>query len=80
MPLRPYFLINLLYKLATIRQISYSQTCTFPQSSPEDGNILVGSKYLVVLWFTKGFLARYRGALRTTLVIETSIFVEGDLA
>jgi hypothetical protein len=26
----PYFLINLLFKLATIRQISYSQTCTFP--------------------------------------------------
>jgi hypothetical protein len=39
----PCFLINLFgpYKLATIRQISYSQTCTFPQSRPEDGYMLV---------------------------------------
>jgi hypothetical protein len=47
MPLLPYFLINLLYKLATIRQTSYSQTCTFPQSSPEDGNILVFYDYIL---------------------------------
>jgi hypothetical protein len=36
-------------KLATIRQISYSQTCTFPQSRPEDGNILV--VYLILFYY-----------------------------
>jgi hypothetical protein len=36
MPLLPYLRNNLLYKL-----LAYSQTCTLPQSRPEDGNILV---------------------------------------
>jgi hypothetical protein len=34
---------------------------------------------LVVVWLTRGFLAGYWGALQT-LVIEPSIFLEGDLA
>jgi hypothetical protein len=36
MSLLPYFLINLFYKLATIRQISYSQTCTSPPKPSEE--------------------------------------------
>jgi hypothetical protein len=47
-----------------------------------DTTSILDLKYLVVLWFTRGFLAvaGYSGALRTTLVIEPSIFIEGDLA
>jgi hypothetical protein len=36
----PVSFINL-YKRATIRQISYSQSCTFPPNRPEDGYMLV---------------------------------------
>jgi hypothetical protein len=39
MALLPCFLN--FYKRATIRQISYSQTCTFPPNHPEDGYTLV---------------------------------------
>jgi hypothetical protein len=44
----PGFLINL-YKRTTIQQISYSQTCTFPQNRPDDGYMLVSIKVQINL-------------------------------
>jgi hypothetical protein len=57
MPLLPYFLINLLYKLATIQQISYSQTCTFPKYSTVSSGIIIFLWVLTfwAVWLTKCF-------------------------
>jgi hypothetical protein len=40
----------------------------------------MGSKIIVVVLFTRGDFSQGIGALPTTMVIEPSVFVEGDLA